>query len=136
MPSKPVADLGMLVCRIVVDDDVDFLALGDLRLDVIKESDELLMPMTLHIAADDGPVEHVERGEQRGRAVAFVVVGLWARLGSCWQASKRSPVRKEIVDGKNAETDRRMGRWLANSPRRLKVRAPSGDDERRGCTVS
>ena len=32
------------------------------------------MPMPVHVAADDRAVEHVERGEQRGRAVAFVVV--------------------------------------------------------------
>src|ERR1700756_3203793 len=33
------------------------------------------MPMTLHVAADDGAIENVERGEQCGRAVALVVVG-------------------------------------------------------------
>ena len=32
------------------------------------------MPMALHVAADDGAVEDVESGEQRGRAVTFVVV--------------------------------------------------------------
>ena len=41
----------------------------------IEEADELLMPMALHVAADDLAVEHVERGEQRGGAVALVVVG-------------------------------------------------------------
>ena len=33
------------------------------------------MAMALHVAADDGAVEHVEGCEQRGGAVAFVVVG-------------------------------------------------------------
>ena len=33
------------------------------------------MAVALHVAADDGAVEHVERGEQRGGAVALVVVG-------------------------------------------------------------
>ena len=33
------------------------------------------MPVALHVAADDGAVEDVESGEQRGRTVAFVVVG-------------------------------------------------------------
>src|SRR5258708_1323446 len=32
------------------------------------------MPMALHVAADNGTVEDIERGEQRGRAVALVVV--------------------------------------------------------------
>ena len=33
------------------------------------------MPVALHVAADDGAVEHVEGGEQRGGAVPLVVVG-------------------------------------------------------------
>ena len=45
-----------------------------LRLDGVEEADELLMPVALHVAADDGAVEHVEGGEQRRRAVALVVV--------------------------------------------------------------
>ncbi len=31
------------------------------------------MPMTLHVATDDGAVEDIECGEQRGSAVALVV---------------------------------------------------------------
>src|SRR6516165_967628 len=65
----------MLVGCVIVDDRMDLLTLGDLRVDLIEEADELLMPMALHIAADDGAVENVERGEQcRRRAVALVVV--------------------------------------------------------------
>jgi len=33
------------------------------------------MPVALHAAADHGALEHVERGEQGGGAVALVVVG-------------------------------------------------------------
>ena len=33
------------------------------------------MAMTLHVAADHGAVEHVQRGKQRGGAVALVIVG-------------------------------------------------------------
>ena len=33
------------------------------------------MAVALHVAADDGAVEHVEGGEQRRRAVTLVVVG-------------------------------------------------------------
>src|SRR6202453_561940 len=36
--------------------------------------DELLMPMARDAAADDLAFEHAERGEQSGRAVAFVIV--------------------------------------------------------------
>ena len=51
------------------------LAGRHLALDGVEEADELLMPVALHAAADDGAVEHVQGGEQRGRAVALVVVG-------------------------------------------------------------
>src|ERR1700688_701674 len=74
MSRQPFAHLGMLMSGVVVDDRVDRLSLGDLRLDFVEESDELLMPMTVHVAADDGAVENVKRGKQRGSAVALVVV--------------------------------------------------------------
>lgn len=44
------------------------------ELDSVEEADELLMAVTGHVAADDGAVEHVERGEERSGAVALVVV--------------------------------------------------------------
>ena len=40
----------------------------------VEEANELLMPVALHVAADDGAVEDVERGEQRRGAVPFVVM--------------------------------------------------------------
>ncbi len=44
-------------------------------LDPVQETNELLVAMALHALADDLAVEHVEGGEERGRAVALVVVG-------------------------------------------------------------
>ena len=41
----------------------------------VQESDELLMAMALHVAADDRAVEHVQRGEEGRGAVALVVMG-------------------------------------------------------------
>jgi hypothetical protein len=74
MQSKPCAHLGMFVSDIVIDDGVDSLSLGHLRLDGIEKANELLMAMALHVASHNRAVEHVERGEQRGGAVTFVVV--------------------------------------------------------------
>ena len=74
VPLKPLADLGMLVGGIIVEDHVDRLTGGDARFDQIEKADEFLVPMPLHVAADHGPVEHVERGKERGRTVALVVV--------------------------------------------------------------
>ena len=54
---------------------MDHFSHRNLRLDRIEEADELLMAVTLHVAADDSAVEDVESREQRGGAVADVVVG-------------------------------------------------------------
>ena len=59
---------------IVVEDGVDHLAGWHGPLDGCDEADELLMPMARDAAADDLAFEHAERGEQSGRAVAFVIV--------------------------------------------------------------
>ena len=75
MTDEPFADLGMFVGGVVVDDGVDRLVVWHLRLDGVEEADEVLMAVTLHVAADDGAVEDVEGGEQRRGAVAFVIVG-------------------------------------------------------------
>ena len=40
MLRKPFADLRMLVGGVIVDDRMDLLTLGDLRVDLIEEADE------------------------------------------------------------------------------------------------
>ena len=54
----------MLMGGVVVDDGV-VASYGNLFLDNIEETDELLMAMALHVAADHLAVEDVHRGEQR-----------------------------------------------------------------------
>jgi hypothetical protein len=71
---EPGADFGMLVDRVVVEDGVHRLAGRHLGLDGVEEADELLMSVALHVAADDGAVEHVEGGEQGGGAVPLLIV--------------------------------------------------------------
>src|SRR6266702_2163281 len=80
MAVEPGANLGMLVGRIVVQDDADGFAGRNLGLDGVEEPDELLMAVTLHVAADDGGVEHTERGKQ----------GLWCH-GACSRGSWSCP---------------------------------------------
>ena len=65
----------MFVGCVVVDDGVDRLSRRHLRFDGIEEADKLLVPMVLHVATDDGAIEDVESGEERSRAMTFVVVG-------------------------------------------------------------
>src|SRR3954449_7859296 len=63
----------MLVGGVVVEDDVDHLAGRHLGLDRAQEAHELLMAVALHVAADDGAVEDVERSKQGRGAMALVV---------------------------------------------------------------
>lgn len=65
MAVEPGAHLGMLVGGIIVEDDVDGLVGRHLGVDGVEKADELLMPVTLHVPADDGAVEHVKSGKQR-----------------------------------------------------------------------
>jgi hypothetical protein len=67
--------LRVLVGGVVVEDEVNDLADRHLGLDGIEEADELLMPVALHAAADHHAFQDVQRREQRGGAVALVVMG-------------------------------------------------------------
>src|SRR5215207_4211655 len=73
--AEPGDHLRVLVGGVVVEDDVDELTGRHRRVEGVEETDELLVPMALHAAAEDGAVEHVEGGKQGGGAVALVVIG-------------------------------------------------------------
>jgi hypothetical protein len=84
---EPFECFGMLVGRIVIDDGMDSLSLGDPGLDGVEEADELLMPMAWHTAADHLAIEDIERGEQGRGAVAL------ARQSDCSTAAgQRRPM--------------------------------------------
>ena len=74
MARQPGQHFGMFVGGVIVENDMDGPASRDVALDGIEKTNELAMAMTLHAAADDGAVEHAERGEQGGGAVPLVVV--------------------------------------------------------------
>jgi len=75
MAVEPGAYLRVLVGGIVVEDDVGRLVGRHLGVDGVEKTDEFLMPVTLHVPAEDGAVEHVEGSKQRRRAMPLVVVG-------------------------------------------------------------
>jgi hypothetical protein len=70
--GKPLLHYRMLVGRVVVGDQVKRLALGRFAINLSQE----LQPLGVPILAltDDLAVQIVQRGKQRGRAVALVVV--------------------------------------------------------------
>ena len=74
MGCEPRADFLMFVSGVVVEDGMNDFADGNLSLDGVQKSDELLMPVALHVLPDHGAVKDVQRREQRRRAVALVSV--------------------------------------------------------------
>jgi len=85
VPVEPGANLGMLVSRVVIENDMNGLAGWHLCLDGVQEADELLMAMALHVATDDGAVEHIERSEQCRRAMTLVRGLSFRRAPSSWE---------------------------------------------------
>ena len=69
--SEPLEHLGMLVSGVIVEDHVHHLAGGDLGVDGVEKADQLLMPVTLHVLADDRAVENIHGGEQRRRCLLY-----------------------------------------------------------------
>ena len=63
-------------------------------LDGCDEADELLMVMARHTAADDLAIEHIERGEQGRRTVAFVIVCEGCALPPSRRKPRPGPVER------------------------------------------
>ena len=74
MTTEPGTNVRVLVGGIVIENDVDDLTDRNLRLDGVQKSNEFLMTMAMHVAADDRAIEDVESGEQRRGAVPLVIV--------------------------------------------------------------
>ena len=109
---KPLAHLRVLVGGVIVEDHVDAFAGRDLTLDRVEEADELLMAMALHVAADDGAVEHVERGEQRGGAISLVIMGHRAGAPFLQRQSGLGAIERLnlalLIEGENDRVRRRI----------------------------
>lgn len=74
MSSQPTCDTGLLVRAIVVHDQMPSKPGQRVGIDLFEEPNELLVPMTRHAVTDDRAIEHAQGREQRGGAVALVVV--------------------------------------------------------------
>lgn len=67
--------LWLLVGHTMVDNNVDGLVSWRLGFDGAQHPDELIMPLTLDVAADHASIGDVECSEQGGGGVSLVVVG-------------------------------------------------------------
>jgi hypothetical protein len=112
MAGRPSPHGGMLVGGVVVEDRVDCLAGGDLTLDGVEKADKLLMPVALHVAADNDSVEHVHRGKQGCRPVPLVVVCQGSGAAFLERQAGLGAVKSLdlalFVDGKNNGVRRRI----------------------------
>ena len=61
--------------RIIVSDEMEIEVLWRIAIDGAQEAQKLLMTMPIHARADDLSARHVERSEQRRRAVSLVIMG-------------------------------------------------------------
>src|SRR3984957_629909 len=72
--DQPIADQRRLVGGVVVPDEMDLEALGDIGLDLVEELAELGRPMTAVAFSDHMAGGNVEGGKQRGCAMPLVVM--------------------------------------------------------------
>ena len=142
VPLEPRQHLGVFVGGVVVQDGVDQLAGRDCGLDGVEEMDELLVAVPLHAATDHRPVQHVERGEQRGRVVArsrpslsSPTCGAASLSRSRAHASSTSPLRQRPVRVNEPVpsargTSRANGSTGSGSRRRSRACAPAASGRR------
>ena len=116
MAVEPGADFWVLVGGVVVEDDMDGFVRRHFGADGVEEADEFLMAMTLHVEADDGAVEHVERGEQCRGAVALVVVGHGTETSPLHGQSRLSAVERLDLALLVERQDDGMGRRIDVQP--------------------
>src|SRR6266540_5297873 len=79
MIREPLLHLRVGVGAVVVQDQVDLQRSRDRSLDALQERQELRVPLTRQATLDHRAVENVEGREQRGGAVADVVMSLTGR---------------------------------------------------------
>src|SRR6266567_1267479 len=92
--GQPVANRLSLVCAIVVQDQMDVQLLRYILFDGIEEVAELAGAMPLLGLADDPAGPGVERGEQTGGAVTFVVMGAALDLSGTHGQQRRGAVER------------------------------------------
>src|ERR1700730_11828140 len=78
--GEPCLHLWMLVGRVVVGDQVQFQALGRLPVDLFEKTQPFDMRVALLGAGDQLALQIVERREQRGRAMAPIIMRHRARM--------------------------------------------------------
>lgn len=75
MTLKPALDFGMFVRAVIVHDQMQLKRAEKLVVELFEKFQKLLVPMPRVALTDHFALGHFQCGKQRGRAVAFIVVG-------------------------------------------------------------
>src|SRR5437660_9542872 len=109
--GQPASDERSLVGAVVIHDEMDRQGGGDSGIDRVEELSELKRTMPPVELAEDLAGLEIEGRKQRGRAVAFVVVGPTLDLARAhWQQRLRPIERLNLRLLVHAEHDRMLGR--------------------------
>src|SRR2546430_6169060 len=76
---EPRLHRGMLVCAVIVENEMDVPAARRLPSDRVQERDELRVRVVGLTAIDHVPFENIQGGKERGRAVPLVIMRLPGR---------------------------------------------------------
>jgi len=91
---QPFPDCGMLVCRIVIADQVQLLVLRCLTINLAQELQPLNVAVPLLALPDHCPVQHIECGKQSGCAMTFVIMSHGLCSSLLQGETRLSPVQR------------------------------------------
>src|SRR6266568_1134116 len=92
-PSEPAFHLGMFVRGVVIHDEMHFAVRRRLSLDEAQEAQPFLVPVLAHAGSHHSPVQGIEGGKQRGRAMPLIVVGHGLALAFFQRQAGLSPIQ-------------------------------------------
>ena len=71
---EPVFDVGVLMCLVVIQDDMDVHPRGYGRLDKVEEFHKFLVTVSFRALTDHCAGGYIQRGEQRRGAMTFIIM--------------------------------------------------------------
>ncbi len=93
MPDEPAADEGRLVSARVIENEMHAEVGRNLSFDVVEEAAELNRTMPAVQFSDHFATDHIEGGEERGGAVAAVIMGAQLRRSRAHRKDRLGPVQ-------------------------------------------
>ena len=94
MSGKPGLHLGMLVCGIVITDEMKLFVFWCFAVDLAEERQPLRMAVALLALADDLTVQHAQGGKQGCGAVTLVIMGHRAHPALFDRQSWLGPIKR------------------------------------------